>query len=111
MDKEFEEKCQKQVNSIRDEIESIVQRENESDDYGELDNYLEDALDMKYLVDSNKTYNSVKILVVCGGPTIYIDTESQCVELYWSSAEVKAYLSDEAIEAIDDWALEAYNNC
>lgn len=72
--------------------------------------YFEDCLDIKYLVNSDKTYNSVRLLVAYGGPNIYVSTITNQVELYWWGDVAKFPLTNEVVKAIDE-AFEEYYNC
>ena len=66
--------------------------------------------DIKYTVNGNKEYFGVCLMIACGGPNIYIDTNSGNVELYWWGEDAKASMSSDLIEAIDAiW--EEYFNC
>ena len=49
---------------------------------------------------------SVRIMVACGGPNIYLDTATKDVELYWWSERARWPLSTAAVEALDEWAAE-----
>ena len=84
---------------------------NETDDFEELTlyDYFEDMLDIDYLVNYKKEYQACKICVAWGGPSIYIDTESGYVELYWWSETAKFKLRSDAINAIDEWAEDYFN--
>ena len=70
--------------------------------------YLDDILDIEYRVDREKELKSVQICIAWGGPSIYLDTASQKVELYWWFDRADWPLSNEAVEAIDEWAEEYY---
>lgn len=86
---------------------------NETDDFEQLSlyDYFEgDVLDMDYLVNHQKEYKACKICVAWGGPSIYIDTESRAVELYWWGERASYSLLSSTVEAIDEWA-EEYFNC
>ena len=72
--------------------------------------FLADALDVAFVVGSDKRYRSTRIMVACGGPNIYLDTASKDVELYWWTESARWPLSYEAVEALDDWA-EEYWGC
>jgi transposase-like protein len=72
--------------------------------------WLEDIYDIEYRVDSRKELRSVRIMVACGGPNIYIDTATKQVELYWWSDQASYPISYDAAAALDEWA-EEYWNC
>lgn len=75
-----------------------------------LYDYFSDCLDIEYRCNSSKEYKSVSIMVTCGGPNIYIDTEEKAVLLYWWSDRARYYLRSDVVEAVDEWA-EEYWNC
>ena len=84
-------------------------------DLGDLEqlgmhDYMEDILDIDYIVNYRKEYKACRILVAFGGPNIYIDTFKGCVDLYWWTDRASFDLTPDAINAIDDWA-EEYWNC
>lgn len=45
--------------------------------------YLQDALDIEYIVNSKGEYLGARILVAFGGPNIWIDTRRGRVDGYW----------------------------
>lgn len=45
--------------------------------------YLQDALDIQYIVNGNGEYIAARILIAFGGPNIWINTQTQTVEGYW----------------------------
>lgn len=75
-----------------------------------LYDYFEDCLDIKYLIDSDRvTVHSVKIMVACGGPNIYVDTESHNVELYWWGNRASYPIDYDTCNEIDEWAQEMFS--
>lgn len=72
--------------------------------------YLEDALDFRFVVSSRKEIIAVKILVAFGGPNIWIDTESRSIELYWWTDRASYPLSTDVCDALNEWA-EEYWRC
>ena len=46
--------------------------------------YLQDALDIEYIVSSSKKYLGARVLVAFGGPNIWINTRTKQVEGYWA---------------------------
>jgi hypothetical protein len=83
------------------------------EDYEQLSiyDYLEDCLDIEYRVSSRHELRSVQIMVACGGPNIYIDSGSGRVELYWWGDRADYPLSNDCINALDEWAEEYFNLC
>ena len=70
--------------------------------------YLSDVYDIEYRVDSSREYRSVRIMVACGGPNIYINTASGDVELYWWTESARYAMSRSAIDAVDEWAADIW---
>lgn len=71
--------------------------------------YLADALDIEYVVGSDKKYLGARVLVAFGGPNIWINTRTKQVEGYWWGD--KAIVSYNADEMDLDSALEDLYNC
>ena len=68
--------------------------------------YLEDVLDIQYIVTSEKQYIGARVLVAFGGPNIWINTQTKTIEGYWwdESAFASYYEDtmnlDEALEEL-----------
>jgi hypothetical protein len=71
--------------------------------------YLQDVLDIEYIINSKKEYLGARILVAFGGPNIWINTRTKQVEGYWwGDSCVMSYDNDE----MDlDGALSELYNC
>ena len=64
--------------------------------------YLGDNIyDVEYTIGSNKEYRGVRIMVACGGPNIYINTNTKDVELYWWSESARYPMSSDVVNMID----------
>ena len=74
-----------------------------------LYDYFENALDIKYICNSNREVEDIRILVAFGGPNIWIDTESSKVELSWWNESADYAIDETAVDAIRDWAVEMFN--
>jgi predicted RNA-binding Zn-ribbon protein involved in translation (DUF1610 family) len=68
--------------------------------------FFDNAYDIEYRCDSRKEYRSVRIMLACGGPNIYVDTASRAIELYWWTERASYPISYDAAEIIDEWAAE-----
>ena len=71
--------------------------------------YLEDVLDIQYIVSSDKKYLGARVLVAFGGPNIWINTQKQMIEGYWWGDNEFAYYQDDNLEL--DSTLEEIYNC
>ena len=81
--------------------------EDELEPYGIYDHF-NDVYDIEYRIGSDREYRSVRLMVACGGPNIYIDTASKAVELYWWTDRASFPLSTTAANAIDDEFEQLY---
>jgi len=70
--------------------------------------YFSDVYDIEYRMNSQKEDRSIRLMIACGGPNIYIDTDSKKVELYWWSDYAEYPLKSEVCELIDDFGEEMY---
>lgn len=73
--------------------------------------YFEDCFDIEYRVSSphDTEPRSVRIMVACGEPNIYVDTASQSVELYWWGDRASYPLTSDATAEIDAAFAELWN--
>lgn len=84
------------------------------DDLDDLDgvnlwDYFEDHIyDIKYTISGDLEYVGARIMIACGGPNIYINTNNKRVELYWWGDTAYAALSNRAVEAINAYFEDEY---
>lgn len=72
--------------------------------------YLDDALDIEYIIASDReTVLGARILVAYGGPNIWIDTRKQIVELFWWGDYACAEYHTDAMDI--QGAIEELYNC
>lgn len=55
-------------------------------------------------------YKSVCVMLACGGPNIYLDTEEGALIGAWGSDREKLYLDSDIIEEINNYFEDYYNN-
>lgn len=72
--------------------------------------YLEDVLDINYILNADRTYKAARICIAFGGPTAWINTLTSEVEAAWWSETVRVELPREFIEQLD-YALEVLFTC
>ena len=65
-----------------------------------------EAYGIRYVVDEDGELTAVRYMVACGGPTVYLDTESGCVELYWGADRAHYPMSLEAVAWLEEFAAE-----
>ncbi len=74
----------------------------------DLYDYLSDAFDIDYIINSRKEYQSVRITVATGGPAIWIDTDKRAVCLAWWGETAQASILPQTCNAIDQYGEELY---
>ncbi len=63
--------------------------------------WLDDALDVNYVVSSNGHYMHGLVMVAYGGPSIYVNTRSCEVELYWWADRANYPITRAACDELD----------
>ena len=63
--------------------------------------WLEDALDIQYIVDSDRTYRAARVLIAFGGPNAWINTLTGRLEVSWWSATEYRELPAAFIDELD----------
>lgn len=72
--------------------------------------WFSDVLDIEYRLGSDRKLRSVKLLLAWGGPNIWLDTDTNSVDLYWWGDHAEEGLLPEVCEAINE-AFEELFNC
>ena len=73
-----------------------------------LYDWLADALDVEYTVDSNLDYKAAKIYVTLGGPNVWIDTAEKAVKLAWGTDREEYPIDSDTCEEIDEYMQDLY---
>lgn len=73
-----------------------------------LFDYFTDYLDVDYIIDSQKQFKAVRVMITCGGPNIYINTWSREVQLFWWTERATAVLPSDICDEIDGIFQEFY---
>lgn len=68
--------------------------------------YFADVYNVRCVLDGNMEYVAVRLMVACGGPNIWVDTEVGRVELYWCGDHASYPLTGSAVSEIDAFASE-----
>lgn len=69
--------------------------------------YLSDVLNIHYMVNSDRTYRSARILISFGGPNVWIDTRTRELEVHWAGSEYR-HLPGAFIDGLDDALSELW---
>lgn len=103
--------------NLQNHVNDIARRISEADfndvyDDGEEQvsayDYLQDALDIEYIVSSKKEFLGARVLVAFGGPNIWVNTRTNTVEGHWWGESATAMFTDTI--GLND-ALEELYNC
>ena len=71
--------------------------------------YIQDVLDINWILNSDRTYKGARILVAFGGPNIWIDTTTNKVEGYWwSDSYIESYSDAIGLEEALEQLFECY---
>ena len=80
---------------------------NNDGEYMTAYDYLQDALDIEYIVSSSKEYLGAVVVVAFGGPNIWVDTRRGVVEGAWWGEKATAIFQDNI--GLDDALSELFN--
>ena len=69
--------------------------------------YFSDVLDIHYLVNSDGSYRHARICIALGGPTAWIDTRTEELEVAWGFSIERRTLPGAFIDGLDD-ALDEF---
>lgn len=72
--------------------------------------WLESALDIQYLVSSDRQYHSARVLIAFGGPNAWVDTRTGNLEVSWWSAPEYRELPAAFIDALDEALSEFWES-
>ena len=101
-------KCREYAEMIRNDVNSLYGGET-VDECDSLWDYVADALDVEYTLNSSRELIGVRVYVTIGGPTCWIDTRSNEVVCAWGSDEESAWLASEVCEEINSYFEEFLN--
>ena len=87
--------------SIRYDINRLYNGE-PVDGCEDLTDYIFEALDVEYLLNSNRELIGVNLFVTLGGPTCWVDTRHGTVECRWGTESGSAWLASEICDFIND---------
>lgn len=121
---ETDARNREQCKHIADQLELIadgclyVDDDGEEHDASDLDeipdewepvsmwDYFEDIYNSRWVLGSNLEYFAVRLMVACGGPNVWVDTETGSVELYWWGDRASYPLTSSTVAEIDAFASE-----
>ena len=95
---------------IADEIEAYAAGQITNDEGEEMNLYdwMAEALDMEYIITSQRDYKACRIWVTLGGPNVWVDTEEKAVKLAWGTDRETYPLSWDTCDELDSIAAELW---
>ena len=85
---------QMHVESIANNLTQGIIEPRDDGEEGSAFDWLQDALDIEYIVNSKREYLGARVLVAFGGPNIWVDTRRKLVEGYWWGEYAEASFQD-----------------
>lgn len=97
----YRDESDAEADTLTDVLDSADIPEDERDEY-DADNlpdgwrvasamdYVSDALDFRYIVDSDRTFRDAEICIAVGGPSAWINTQDATVVAYWGDKSTQS---------------------
>lgn len=98
-------------NNWTDEAEDLTDFQDNPDTEWQVasaTDYLSDVLDIQYLVNSDRSYRAARICITLGGPTAWIDTDTNQLRVAWWSAPEYRELPKAFIDGLDEALSELW---
>lgn len=83
-----------------DLTEEEAEERRENGEPADIYDYIAEALDVEFTLDSRKQLVGVTLYVALGGPTVWIDTRRQEVHCHWGYGDAWSGLDSDICEAI-----------
>lgn len=71
--------------------------------------FFNDVYDIEYTISGDKSFRGVRVMIACGGPNIYINTNTGDIELNWWTESGRYAMDRDVIDAVNDYWEEYYN--
>lgn len=81
----------------------------EGEDLDAYDYLASDVLDFRFIVGADGAYLHGEVMLACGGPTVWVSTETRSLEVYWGD-HVTRSLPGAFCEAIDECLAEQWES-
>ena len=100
--------CKEYAEMIRNDINSLYEGK-AVDECESLFDYVAEALDVEYTINSQRELIGVRVYVTLGGPTCWIDTRNGEVVCVWGADKESAWLASEVCEEINSYFEDFLN--
>lgn len=98
------------MSNVQSQVDAVFNSLIEAYESGDLYEWIDDVLDVKYMVDGDLNYVGVRLMVTFGGPTIYVDTFCRQIQGYWWGDEATREIYSEVADELDE-VWEEFFNC
>ena len=100
--------CREYAEMIRNDINSLYEGKI-VDECESLFDYVAEALDVEYTLNSQRELIGVRVYVTLGGPTCWIDTRNGEVACAWGTDKESVWLASEVCDEINSYFEEFLN--
>ena len=88
------------MSDVKDNVMAVVESIEQMEDAYE---WLEDVLDIEYIIGSDGSYRGARVLVACGGPNIWVDTKyGRAVGYWWSDSYTESVDTSELDHMLEE---------
>ena len=94
--------CSRYAEMIRNDVNSLYEGK-AVDECESLFDYVAEALDVEYTLNSQRELIGVRLYVTLGGPTCWIDTRNGEVVCAWGTDKESVWLASEVCEEINSY--------
>ena len=106
-----EQQLRRMCKDIADGITNPVISNDEQEDgsveqHGGAHAWMQDVYDIRYIVDREKRYMGAELMVAGGGPTIWVNLQTNTVDGYWWTDKCSHGFIDNL--GLDDYCEEMY---
>lgn len=81
----------------------------ENAEYAGFGDYFDETYNEHFVIDRSGELQGVRLMVACGGPSVWVDTYNEEVISHWGSDTERYPLLTSTAEAINDWASEVFD--
>ena len=100
--------CREYAEMIRNDVNSLYEGKT-VDECESLFDYIANAFDVEYTLNSQRGLIGVRVYVALGGPTCWIDTRNGEVACAWGTGKESAWLASEVCEEINSYFEDFLN--
>ena len=97
------------MSELREYCQHVSEELDRAYERGELMEYFDDVLDIKFIVTPPRQLYGVELAVTLGGPNVYVDTRERAVLGYWGGEQERYPLHDDVCYEIEQQFAMLYD--